>query len=448
MLYTLTSPTGFGFSRAILFLLSEDGRTLLARMGMGPRNAIEARRTVRSQRILPEEGATEAGAKRIGKMLWSEIEDLSIAMDNSGCLVGKAVREMRAVRADSGCGASSSGSPAGLCGNHPPSFATVPLVVQGKAWGCIYVDNKFRERDITEEDIQILTMFASEACLAMENASLYESLEDALGKVRKTQDLLVQSEKLAALGEMAARIAHEIKNPLTVIGGFAARLAREVDRGDRNHPQTARYAEIILKEVKRLERTVQQALSFSREEVSDFQPVDINTEIRDVLRMFQDALEESRITRKVNLSKNLPEIAVDPDQIRQVLWNLVANAVQAMSKGGILTLVTRLAREEEGDGVIFLIRDTGGGIPHDVVHNIFNPFFTTKPEGTGLGLPIVHAIVEKHGGTIQLDNREGEGVTFSIFLPRVPKEKGAGIRVLEQMRKGDRNGTLITDHSG
>jgi two-component system sensor histidine kinase HydH len=448
ILYALTSPTGFNFSRAILFLLSEDGHTLLARMGMGPRNAKEARRGPRSHRIPPEEGATEAGMKKIGKMLWSEIEDLSIPMDNHECLVGKSVREKRAVRADSGCEASPSGLPVGLCRNHPPSFATVPLVVQGKAWGCIYVDNKFRERDITEEDIQILTMFASEACLAMENASLYESLEDALGKVRKTQDLLVQSEKLAALGEMAARIAHEIKNPLTVIGGFAARLAREVDSGDPIHPQTARYAEVILKEVKRLERTVQQALSFPREEVSDFQKIDINTEIRDVLRIFRDELEESGITRKVNLSKNIPEIAVDPDQIRQVLWNLVANAVQAMGKGGTLTLVTRVAGEEEGDGVVFLIRDTGGGISHDVVHNIFNPFFTTKPKGTGLGLPIVHAIVEKHGGTIQLDNREGEGVTFSIFLPRVPKETGAGIRVLEQMRKGDKNGTILTDHSG
>ena len=114
--------------------------------------------------------------------------------------------------------------------------------------------------------------------------------------------------------------------------------------------------------MKRLERTVQQALSFSREEVSDFQKIDINTEIRDVLRMFRDELEESGIRREVDLSKNIPEIAVDPDQIRQVLWNLVANAVQAMGKGGTLTLVTRPAREEEGDGVVFLIRDTGGGI--------------------------------------------------------------------------------------
>jgi signal transduction histidine kinase len=98
--------------------------------------------------------------------------------------------------------------------------------------------------------------------------------------------------------------------------------------------------------------------------------------------------------------------------------------------------------------VVFLVGDTGGGIPHDVVHNIFNPFFTTKPKGTGLGLPIVHAIVQNHGGTIQLDNREGEGVTFSVFLPRVPRGKGTGGRILEQMRKGGRNGTLVGEHSG
>jgi len=150
----------------------------------------------------------------------------------------------------------------------------------------------------------------------------------------------------------------------------------------------------------------------------------------------------------VTLSEKVPEISVDPDQIRQVLWNLVSNAVQAMGGGGKLTMVSRPASGGEGDGVVFLVGDTGGGIPHDVVHNIFNPFFTTKPKGTGLGLPIVHAIVQNHGGTIQLDNREGEGVTFSVFLPRVPREKGTGGRILEQMRKGGRNGTLVGEHSG
>jgi K+-sensing histidine kinase KdpD len=292
MLYALISPEGLNFSRAILFLLSDDGRMLAARMGMGPRDVKEARRTRRSRRVLPEEGGTEAGMKEIGKMLWRDMEGLSLPLGNPVCLVAKAVREKRAIRTDTGCKAPAGEPPEGLCGNHPPSFVTVPLVVHGEARGSIYVDNKFREREITEEDIQILTMFASEACLAMENASLVENLEDALEKVRKTQDRLVQSEKLAALGEMAARIAHEIKNPLTVIGGFAARLARRETGGGYDHPPAGKYAEIILKEVKRLERTVQQTLYFSRGLVSAFRPLDINTEVLDILAMFRDELEE------------------------------------------------------------------------------------------------------------------------------------------------------------
>jgi len=118
----------------------------------------------------------------------------------------------------------------------------------------------------------------------------------------------------------------------------------------------------------------------------------------------------------------------------------VSNAIQAMEGGGTLTVATREATVEEGIGVALEVSDTGGGIPHDVVHNIFNPFFTTKSKGTGLGLPIVHAIVEKHGGSIHLDNREGKGVTFSIFLPLVAREAGAAERILEQMRKGGANG--------
>ncbi|MBE0606655.1 MAG: histidine kinase, partial [Deltaproteobacteria bacterium] len=325
-------------------------------------------------------------------------------------------------------------------------FAAVPLVVKGEARGAIYVDNLFLERPITEEDIQLLTMFASNACLAMENASLYESLEDALETVRTTQDQLMQSEKLMALGEMAARIAHEIKNPLTAIGGFARRIASP--KPGRGAPPVGRYARIILKEVERLERIINETLYFSKERTPAFRIVNLNAEIRDVLSMFREELEEARISAVVDLPQDLPSIMVDPDQIRQVAWNLVSNAIQAMGGSGVLTVATHLADPTEGTGVVLEVSDTGGGIPHDVVQNIFNPFFTTKPKGTGLGLPIVHAIVEKHGGTIHLDNREGVGVAFSIFLPLFPKGAGTGDRILEQMRKGGVNGNGPTANQG
>ncbi len=450
MLYALISPGGLNFSRAILFLTSEDGEGLTARMAMGPRDRKEARRIGRLPRGLLGDGATGAAGEEIRNLLWSDVGKLKVTLSDASCLVARAVKEKRSVRTESGCGArgeAGDATPRGeFCGSHPASFAAVPLVVKGEARGAIYVDNLFQERTIGDEDIQVLTMFASNACLAMENASLYESLQGALDTVRTTQDQLVQSEKLMALGEMAARIAHEIKNPLTAIGGFARRIASPKQGG--GTPPVERYARIILKEVERLERIVNETLYFSREMVPAFRIVNLNAEIRDVLSMFREELEEARISTVVDLSPDLPSIAADPDQIRQVVWNLVSNAVQAVGGSGILTVGTHLADPVEGVGVVLEVSDTGGGIPRDVVHNIFNPFFTTKAKGTGLGLPIVHAIVEKHGGRIHLDNREGVGVAFSIFLPLFPKEGGTGDRILEQLRKGGTNGSGSTANQG
>jgi signal transduction histidine kinase/putative methionine-R-sulfoxide reductase with GAF domain len=452
MLYALVSPGGLNFSRAILFLLAEDGQALVGRMAMGPRDRKEARRGGAGPAGAGAEGMPDADGEEARRMLWPGVETLRIPLAGARCLVARAVVEKRAVRTETGCGAAAGETGphdrAGFCGSHPDSFVAVPLVIKGEARGAIYVDNQFRERPMTDEDIQVLTMFASKASLAMENASLYESLERALHDVRSTQDRLVQSEKLMALGEMAAKIAHEIKNPLTVIGGFARRIARPAGGAAQEPHSTARYAQIILKEVQRLERIVQQTLYFSREVVPALRSVDLNSEVRDVLAMFREEMEEARITTVADLSPNVPVISVDPDQLRQVLWNLVSNAVQAMEGSGVLTVATRPARPAEGVGVVFQVGDTGGGIPHDVVHNIFNPFFTTKAKGTGLGLPIVHAIVEKHGGTIHLDNREGQGVTFSVFLPVFPKEAGAGERILEQMRKGGANESGFKAHPG
>jgi signal transduction histidine kinase len=450
MLYALISPGGLNFSRAILVLLSADGKGLAARMAMGPRDREEAGRIGQLPPRMLGDGAPGSADEEIRNLLWSDIGNLRIRLSDPVCLVARAIREKRPVRTETGCGAPAGGrdpsSPEGFCGSHPDSFAVVPLVVKGEARGTIYVDNLFQDRKISEEDIQVLTMFASNASLAMENASLYESLESALDTVRTTQDRMVQSEKLMALGEMAARIAHEIKNPLTAIGGFARRIANP-RAGGAPHP-VERYAQVILKEVQRLERIINETLYFSREVVPVFRTVNLNTEVRDALSMFREELEEAHISTVIELSPELPPLSLDPDQLRQVLWNLVSNAIQAMGESGTLKVATRPAVPAEGIGVVLQLSDTGGGIPHDVVHNIFNPFFTTKAKGTGLGLAIVHAIVEKHGGTIHLDNREGVGVAFSIFLPLFPKEARTGDRILEQMRKGGVNGNGNRTHPG
>lgn len=439
ILFSLISPEGLKFSRAILFLLSEDGNSLVGRMAMGPRDRKELRWIDRLPQNLMEEGP-EGAREGTRDLLWPEVEQLRIPLGEAGCLVSRAVREKRPVRSERRCeaGAREQGADfcVGFCGTHPGEFVVVPLIVKGEARGVIYVDNMFRDRELTDEDIQVLTTFASNAALAMETVSLYESLETALHTVRSTQDRLLQSEKLMALGEMAARIAHEIKNPLTVIGGFARRMVRP-DKPAADGASVERYAQIILKEVQRLERIIQETLYFSREVVPELRKVDVNRVIRDALATFRDELQEAHIATAVDLAPELPVIFADPDQVAQVLWNLVNNAIQAMDGSGTLKITTRPSASPEQEGVTIQVSDTGGGIPHDVVHNIFNPFFTTKAKGTGLGLTIVHAIVERHGGTIHLDNQEGKGVTFSIFLPLFPREAGAGDRILEQMRKSE-----------
>jgi two-component system sensor histidine kinase HydH len=448
MLYSLISPGGLNYGRAVLFLLSDDGKSLVARMAMGPRNRQEARRFARLRGRLPGEGSA-ASEEAVRAHLWPDVAKLRVEVSDAGCHLGQAVLTKRPVRAERGCQRQAGQEPmdggAGFCGSHPNVFAAVPLVIKGEARGVIYVDNMYRERDLTDEDIHVLMTVASNAGLAMENAFLYESLENALHTVRSTQDRLVQSEKLMALGEMAARIAHEIKNPLTVIGGFARRIARP-ERQAPDGRSVERYAQIILKEVQRLERIIHETLYFSREVVPELRSVDMNGEVREVLTMFREELQEAQIAAEVDLSPEIPVIFVDPDQIRQVLWNLVSNALQAMGSRGTLTVATRPAVPPQGAGVTVQVGDTGGGIPHDVVHNIFNPFFTTKAKGTGLGLPIVHAIVEKHGGTIHLDNQEGKGVVFTVYFPLLPKEAGAGDRILEQMRKSGAYDSGIASH--
>ena len=277
--------------------------------------------------------------------------------------------------------------------------------------GVIIVDNLYNKREITESDLRRLELFANQAGLAIENAKVYSDLELANRSLKQLQDRLIQSEKLAALGEMAASIAHEIRNPLVSIGGFARRLDSKLDA---SNPEK-RYSRIIVKEVARLEKVLQEVLAFSRSAEPAFQPCRPVELLEDALEVFEEAFADAGIRVVREFDPRVPPIHADPNQVKQVFVNLLSNAQQAMAEGGELRLACRYL-EAEGD-VEIAVSDTGGGIPEDVITNIFNPFFTTKHSGTGLGLAITHRVVEMHGGNIQVKNRPGRGVTFLITLP-------------------------------
>jgi two-component system sensor histidine kinase HydH len=275
------------------------------------------------------------------------------------------------------------------------------------------VDNLHNGRPITDDDIQLLTMFTRQAGLAIENCILYKYLEDAHWELKKAQESLLQREKLAALGEMAANVAHEIRNPLVSIGAFTRRLYQQLDNG----LYEKRYADAIIKEVDRLEGILNDVLSFSKASKVFLEKFQLNGIIEETLMGMEDELESREIVVEKSLDGTLPEIPCDYQQIKQVFINLLSNARDAMRGGGRLTIRTFPFSQEGRDYVGIEIGDTGGGIPSEVLRNIFNPFFTTKGWGTGLGLAICHRIVDGHRGVIEVDNDPGRGVIFTVKLP-------------------------------
>jgi signal transduction histidine kinase len=250
--------------------------------------------------------------------------------------------------------------------------------------------------------------------MAMETSILYNRIEDAHRDLREAQEQIIQGEKLAAIGEMSASIAHELKNPLVSIGGFARRLSKRLTPGT----DERFYAETIARETLRMEKMLQDILSFSRKSSINYHDCDLNELVEDALVIVAGAIDGVGISVKKAIRLEEGHFRGDCQQLKQVLINLLLNAVEAMKRGGELSVSTKGLIHQGKQAVSVVIGDTGGGIPLEALSNIFNPFFTTKEEGTGLGLPIAHRIVTNHGGKIEVNNRVGVGAEFTVVLPR------------------------------
>jgi two-component system sensor histidine kinase HydH len=290
------------------------------------------------------------------------------------------------------------------------SFATVPLVAKDRVIGVILVDNMFNQRPITDGDIRFLTMFAHQSALAIENAIIHTNLETMNKDMRALHEQLVQSEKMAALGAMMAEITHEIRNPLVSIGGFSRRLAKKLQNSEEK-----KYIDIILSEVTRLEGIIHDNLSYIKEMAPQLASADINELLQEILMLYEDELAQRRIRVEREFSLTMPALMIDAQQIKQAVINILKNAMEAMENGGTLTIRTCPA-DEKGEAAIEF-GDTGPGISSKAMHNIFNPYYTTKPRGTGLGLPITNRIVKAHGGRVELRNKDSGGAVFTIKLP-------------------------------
>ncbi len=250
------------------------------------------------------------------------------------------------------------------------------------------------------------------------SASLIQEEDDEVVTVGFFRDLrerkqlqakLMQSERLAALGSMAAHISHEVKNPLMVIGG----IARQVLRGSGgDEKRNLEKLQVIAEEIRRLEDFLAEVGSFAKLSQTQESLVDVNGLIRKMCRQLEASLQEGGITLKLDLDSLLPRVLFDPGHLRQVLLNLAKNGIEAMGAGGVLTM----SSGRKGEGIFVQVADTGAGIPADILPRIFQPFFSTKQRGSGLGLAIAQGIMEANHGEIKIESEPAKGTQVTLWL--------------------------------
>ncbi len=288
----------------------------------------------------------------------------------------------------------------------------------------IFVVNDDRVRDaFTPEELTLFEGLAGQLSTVIENSRAYARVKER--------------DRLAALGAMAAGLAHEVKNPLGAIKGAAQLLAEEEGRASGDQE----FVGIILEEVDRLDRVVSSILDYARPRSTEVPPIDVNGAVRRTMQILAPTHEEG-LEIRVDLDEDLPHARIDPEQLRQVLMNLVTNAVQAMGGRGRLSVTTVHRRRARPSGAVasehgaveVRVADTGPGISAKVLKNLFVPFFTTKTSGTGLGLAISQRIVQSAGGIIDVQTAAGVGTIFTIVLPAhdAPPSASAATHDLER----------------
>jgi signal transduction histidine kinase len=280
-----------------------------------------------------------------------------------------------------------------------------------------------------QNDFMALESLAGILSSVISNADQYQRSQETVRQLRQTQQelqtrieaqleaerKLIQAEKLAAVGEMAAGIAHELNNPLTTVTGFTELVLDDIQDDEDIRPDL----ELVLREARRARDVVRRLLDFSRRSESERTRVDLNELLEDVLSLTNHLMHTSGVHLDVSLAKKMPWVSVDRNQMKQVFLNLFHNALQSMPTGGQL-FIRSAARQRDGrKWVTASIRDTGAGITPEHQERIFEPFFTTRSDqgGTGLGLSVTYGIVSDHGGDIEVESEVSKGTKFTVWLP-------------------------------
>jgi two-component system NtrC family sensor kinase len=294
----------------------------------------------------------------------------------------------------------------------------LPLIYMNRLIGFIFLGSKAPEEMYYSEDLDLLYPLANQVAIAIENANLYENL-------KKSQNIMRRADRLASLGTLIASLAHEIRNPLVSIKTFTQLLPERIDDEEfRNY-----FLKVASGEIDRLTGLINELLGFARPSEPRLEGEDVNSLIDKMEILVATEARKKNVTLNKNYARDLPQIKADAEQLKQVLLNLLLNAIQSTKGEGKIWIETRQVQVPFEDKVEpftqIEVRDTGVGIPKENLERIFDPFFSTRPEGSGLGLAISHQIVHDHGGFISVESEVGKGTSFKIHLPLKPGGKGA-----------------------
>ncbi len=418
VLIGVTAGQGLGFNRAFLLLLNQTGIMLEGKMAIGPSNPEEAKRiwdSLSAQKQSLEEvlHSYKDALKEKDVLVNQIVGKLKIPLSDERNPLIQSMLNKRAFNIARGKGKPDEDIFDIL---QTDQFAVAPLISKDKMLGVIVADNLITQKPIEDEDVKLLSICAHHASAAIESSQLYQELAEKVSKlaeanrrIAENTKRLLKMEKLSVLGQITSQVAHELRNPMTVIGGFARSILKKMDPKSSDYE----YIQIIAKETERMENVLNNVLNFSKPDKSHLKMVNVNELVDQTFEMMESEIDSAKISMVKFPSQNLSSVWANPDLIRHALLNIFRNAIWAMPQGGILSVTTGQIE----DFVRIEVKDTGFGIPKEHASKIFDAFFTTKPEACGLGLTISSEIIKNHGGNIGVQSVEGKGATFYIELP-------------------------------
>lgn len=422
----ITAGRALGFSRAFLLFLDKPRHVLYGKTGIGPANAEEASRIwqelEKADLALEDLFQNSHRLELQNQQFAAAVRKIVINLEDlpPGNYLPELIRSQKAIHRPEA--KSDPNIPEEIRSVLVPSeIVLLPLVTGDETLGIVAADNAFHHRPIADDTIRFLALICGQAGLALQNALRYQSVKAKLEQLeqlhtalKRMQAELMENERLATIGKMATYLAHEIRNPLVTIGGFAANLVPAPERAT-----VERDARIIVQEIKKLELFLNNFMSFSFLPVPKLTALDLRAVIEEIMPVFSLEIERKNIQVNLALEENVT-VRGDRVQLREVFFNLVSNALESMDRGAL-----GIRSKVRYPYVEVLVTDTGKGIPTQDLPHVTKPFFSTKPHGGGLGLSIVHNIVERHHGQLEITSKPGAGTTVCVRLPiqEVPNEK-------------------------